>query len=122
MLYKKLEELINSKPFIWNKQILKQLPHENGVYAFCKDETILYIGQSKNLYDRIYNHHYSENNSSLLSNLRELLAKLDINDIDGYIESCCVRIVKLEIGRAELEDLAIYTLKPILNNFKSKLK
>ena len=122
MLYKKLEELLNNTPYIWNKQILKEIPHDNGVYAFCKDDTVLYIGQSKNLYDRIYNHHFSENNSNLLSNLRELLAKLDINNIDEYISSCCIRIIKLEVGRAELEDLAISTLKPILNNFKSNMK
>lgn len=122
MLHKKLEELLNNTPYIWNKQVLKEIPHDNGVYAFCKDDTVLYIGQSKNLHDRIYNHHFSENNSNLLSNLRELLAKLDIDDINGYIESCCIRIVTLEIGRAELEDLAIKTIDPILNNFKSKLR
>lgn len=109
--------LCNSEKIPWGK--IKQLPKSNGVYMLThrKSNRILYIGESKNIYDRIYNHHNKRNGSDLLKKMEEICE----HNLQNFLNECYIQVVKLNYGRSELEEYLIDTYKPLLNNTHNKL-
>ena len=123
MFEKYIERLVNCPRIYWSKESLERLPKCNGVYVFVKNDKFLYVGQSRNIYDRVYKHHWTGNNSNLLYNLKCLLSRTGQDDIfESYIAECYIQFVELEVGRAELEDYILDTIDPILNNFGFKIR
>ena len=112
-----INALKKSDWFFWTQESLKKLPKINGVYVlYASDGTMLYIGSSKNIYDRVYNHHRRGG-----TDLTERLRKLDIRP-DLYLPSCYLKYIAVEYGRAELEEFLIKHFDPKLNNFRRKYK
>ena len=113
-----IEKLKKSDWFFWTKESLIKLPKDNGVYVlYASDGTVLYVGSSKNIYDRVYNHHRTESNSDLIERLRKAGIRPDL-----YLPSCYLKYVAVDYGRAELEEFFINHFNPMLNNFRRKLK
>lgn len=108
------EKILLSGNLIPWDTLKENIPRSNGVYAvFDKDQNMLYVGSSKNLYDRLYNHHRTHNNSDLFLRLSEF-------DSEQTLESCYVKFVLLDYGRAEFEEYMIEKYNPALNYFKRK--
>lgn len=115
--FKQQSELLrNNEKIPWRK--IKQLPKSNGVYILThpKINRILYVGESKNIYDRIYNHHNKRNGSDLLKRMEEICE----HDLQNFLNECYIQVVKLDYGRSELEEYLIDTYKPLLNNRRNK--
>lgn len=125
MFDRKLAKLIESPHIAWDKEALKQLPKKNGVYLFCRNDKYLYVGSSRNIYDRVANHHWTRNNSQLLNNLEEFFNTFHLNKLlplDDYLKDCYIQYIEVEFGRAEIEDYIIEKCNPILNNFRQNMR
>lgn len=75
-----------------------EIPKKQGVYI-VKDKIknkIIYVGKSKNLYNRILIQHNSKKNILGQSNLRKKLKELGIeyDKISNYLENSCLFIVQ----------------------------
>lgn len=99
----------------WGKESIKSLPKVNGVYALYHNEEIVYIGESKNIRDRL-THHYKQNGSGLLKTIAQE------EDINTYMSECTIKILPIKIGRSEIEEYLIHKLNPRFNNYKRKQK
>lgn len=90
---------------------LKYLPKSNGVYIIYYKMTILYIGESKNIWDRFYKHHRTGNNSSF----RRIF---DLYFPKQFLNELTIKYNILDYGRKELEEYLIARYNPLLNNPK----
>ena len=124
MFEKEITKLLNCPKIPWTKESLKTIPQVNGVYVLSRKDKFLYVGQSRNLYDRIVNHHWTRNNSSMLKNLEIFHYKTlkESLSLDEFIKDCYIQFVEVKLGRAELEDYIISKVDPILNNFGYKVR
>lgn len=95
-----------------------------GVYAIYEGDEIIYIGESGNIQDRLYNHLLK------LSGTHDLRSKklcgyknLDTNEkrLDFLLNKCKFK-VKNEKCRARLEEFAIGVLKPKFNELEGNKK
>lgn len=104
-----------SAPMYATKENLNKLPKENGVYIYIENDKAIYIGSSRNIWDRNYKHHRIGNNSDFANAL-----KLDGRDIN--LDKFKIQYKVLDIGRAEFEEFLIEYFNPKYNNFKRKKK
>lgn len=106
----KLKEL---DKFIEDNNLLVDIQEKPGIYAITIDNCIVYVGQSKNIYQRCSQHIYNVENAILNQEKKYLLllaAKLGGHDIDyKYIEYCDIEDLR------EREEFHISSTKPILN-------
>lgn len=107
MFEQKEQELLNSPKLAW--QDMSRLPKANGVYIIYLAEQILYIGESKNIWDRFWKHHRTGNASSFRSNMYK--ANVD----SAILKNCTIQYVQLLYGRKELEEYLIEKYKPVFN-------
>lgn len=95
----------------------KGAPKVPGVYALVHKGEIVYIGESKNLADRV-SHHLHKNGSCLLDKISST-----VRNTDEYLEQCSMKFLEVNFGRLELEEFLIEKYKPLFNNFyRRKLK
>lgn len=122
------QKLLSCEPLPWQK--LETIPHINGVYMIWTDwhqdgGEFVYIGESKNLYDRFYRHHNTGNNSSFRDRLQKDIQATDELPqdvvIDSYLGDCLIKYVELPYGRKELEEYLIKKYNPRYNR-QGKLK
>lgn len=107
MFEQKEKELLNIPRLAWKD--MHRLPKTNGVYMIHFAEQILYIGESKNIWDRFWKHHRTGNASSFRTNM--IKAKVD----STILENCTIQYVQLLYGRKEFEEYLIEKYKPIFN-------
>lgn len=115
------EQLIESQSISWNK--ISEIPRINGVYMICHIgyPNILYIGESKDIWDRFYKHHRIGNCSSFISQLRKTLIPRKCNYqpqdvmIKQCLEECVIKYLELPYGRKEFEEYLINKYKPKFN-------
>ena len=97
-----------SNKYAWDD--LNKIPKSNGVYMICNGQQILYIGESKNMWDRLYRHHRIANHSTFRNRLKKL--KLDTPE---FFEDVYVQLVELPFGRKEFEEYLINRCCPLCN-------
>lgn len=118
------QRLFNQEPYMWHQ--IRNIPTSKGVYVICHltPDRIVYVGESKNMYDRIYNHHRTGNNSSFRRNLEAIKFKNQFQDrrviISQFLDECIVYCLPLVMGRKELEEYLIKDLKPLYNKAETK--
>lgn len=99
--------------YVADNQLLKGVTEEPGIYAITVDDQIVYVGMSKNLYQRCCQHIYNTQNAMLNQEHKYLLllsAHLGGHNIDCKpLEYCKVPELR------ELEDRWIELEAPILN-------
>lgn len=99
--------------FIAENNLLTNCHEQSGIYAITIDDGIVYVGQSKNVYQRCSQHIYNIENAMFNQEKKYLLllsAKLGGHNIDcSYIEYCDQDIL------TEREDYYIEQLEPCLN-------
>lgn len=122
--YKPKVKLLFKCPKInWTLENLRNLPRENGVYAlFNNDGTFLYVGESKNIYDRVYKHHRTGQASALRAKMQEYFGFKNTQELDDYLSCCYLQLITFDYGRSELEEYIINKFHPIFNNFKVRLR
>jgi excinuclease UvrABC nuclease subunit len=116
MFEQKEQELIQATSLMWHQ--INELPKANGVYMICHIDfpNVIYIGESKNMWDRFWKHHRTGNASSFRDNLKRA-------NLDNVVEECTVKFIVLQYGRKELEEYLIAKYNPKFNrlgNDKSK--
>ena len=91
-----------------------------GVYAIYESDEIIYIGESKNFQDRLYNHLLKLNNHNLIDRLYGY-KNLDTPEqvLNFLLTKCRFKIVK-ENYRLRLENFAVGVLKPKFNKLVGK--
>lgn len=109
---KQEQRLSKQKQYAWAE--LKEVPKEKGLYVIIqKDENeICYIGESKNLHDRLYNHHRTGNHSSFRKNLAK---KFNESLQTEFLTKCVVTCLPMLYGRKELEEYLVEKYKPVFN-------
>lgn len=123
----KEKQLLETNPTMW--QNMNELPKSNGVYMICHIgfPYVVYIGESKNLWDRFWKHHRTGNCSSFRQNLFKCF-KNDKKDlcIEQFLNECVIKFIELNYGRKELEEYLISKYCPKFNrlgiNVKSKIR
>lgn len=119
----KVKALFKCPKISWTLENLRNLPRKNGVYAlFNNDGTFLYVGESKNIYDRIYKHHRTGQASALTAKMSEYFHFKNITELNLYLSNCYIQIITFEYGRSELEEYIIEKFQPIFNNFRVRLR
>jgi predicted GIY-YIG superfamily endonuclease len=84
--------------------------HTAGVYAFSDGDAIIYVGESTSVSWRVGQHHDPR------SRLMATLLAAGVADPDAYAASrLTIRVLPVELGRLELEELAIACLRPSVN-------
>ena len=106
--YENEKRLWQSYKYSWND--LHKIPKTTGVYVIGHLQNVLYIGESKNMWDRLYKHHRIANHSSFRNRLKKL--NLDTPEFFKYVYVCCV---ELPYGRKEFEEYLIHNYKPLCN-------
>lgn len=117
--------------FVKNEELLASVRAKSGIYAITIDDFVVYVGQSKNMYQRCCSHIYNMENAMLNNEKKYLLllsAKLGGHKVDcvplayckeahltalenDYIEVCspCLNILtpygKQNINRLKIEDV-----------------
>ena len=123
--YKDLLEALLSREHLSfdNKNLRTMLPEEKGVYCISDktEDTIVYIGQSKNLQKRIYRNHLlgSQRSSTLRRKIIKSGKYLSEDQAGNYLhEQCMVQFIKIEDEpeRHSFEHFAIAILKPEFND------
>ena len=106
------KKLLKAKPIYWGD--INTLPKVNGVYIIY-NETICYIGESKNIWDRFFKHHRIGNCSTFVNNL---VKEYNGNKFEAqnYLKNCYIKYIELEYGRKELEEYLLSKYKPKYNN------
>ena len=124
MFEKEITSLLNCPKIPWTKEALKTIPEVNGVYVLSRKDKFLYVGQSRNIYDRIVKHHWTRNNSNMLNNLEIFHYKTlkECLSLEEFMKDCYIQYVEVKLGRAELEDYILSEVDPILNNFGYKVR
>ena len=113
------KQLISCKPISWTN--LKEIPRINGVYMICHIgyPNIVYIGESKDIFDRIWKHHRTGNCSAFRSNLQKYYSANKNQPIDvqikQFLDECVVKYVELPYGRKEFEEYLITKYNPKYN-------
>lgn len=99
--------------FIAENNLLTNCHKQSGIYAITIDGYIVYVGQSKNVYDRCSQHIYNIENAMFNKEKKYLLllaAKLGGHNVDcEYLEYCDIDIL------TEKEDKYIEFCEPCLN-------
>lgn len=99
--------------YIKDNNLLQSCKEHSGIYAITIDKGIVYVGKSKNLYQRCSQHIYNTENAILNQEKKYLLllsAKLGGHSIDCYaLEYCDTDML------TEREDYFIEYLDPCLN-------
>ena len=92
------------------KKFKKSIPE--GVYFIFHKNTkeLLYIGESSQVYERVYGKHFSKNTNSPISKLITS-GELDRHSLDFFL----YRQVEDEVSRKKLEKQLIKKLQPLLN-------
>ena len=106
------KKLLKAKPVYWKD--INTLPKVNGVYIIY-NETICYIGESKNIWDRFFKHHRIGNCSTFINNLVKEYNG-DKFEAQSYLKDCYIKYIELEYGRKELEEYLLNKYKPKYNN------
>lgn len=109
------QKLLAQPSIMW--QQLKTCPKDKGLYMICHIDypRVCYIGESKNMYDRLYNHHRTGNHSSFRRNLEKLNKKVSELKLSQFLEECSVKCLPMEYGRKELEEYLIEKYRPKYN-------
>ena len=119
-----LENLLNKEylPFD-NENLQLKLPKQGGVYCISNktDNTIIYIGQSKNLQKRIYKNHLMghQRNSTLRRKIVKKEKFSSEDQVRNYLhEQCMVQFIEIEdkLERNFFEHFAIAMLRPKYND------
>jgi excinuclease UvrABC nuclease subunit len=112
----------------------KEIPSEAGVYAFFKNDKIIYIGETGSLRSRI-----KDSTRTVNHTLRRTIGKRRYKNIKGYLEatsykrfpdhietkinkymnSIYIVFIPVSFGRSEIEEYIVDRYRPIYNN-KSK--
>lgn len=99
--------------FIKKNNLLKDIPNKSGIYAITIDGYVVYIGKSKDMYQRCSQHIYNTENAILNKEQKYLLllsAKLGGHTVDCVpVEFCKEEYLN------ESEDFWMYMLDPCLN-------
>lgn len=99
--------------YVAANELLQGIGEEPGIYAITVDEQIVYVGMSKNLYQRCCQHIYHTQNAMLNGEQKYLLllsAQLGGHNVDCIpLEYCDISVLR------ELEDRWIELESPILN-------
>ena len=111
MFEQKEQELLNNPKLAWKD--MSRLPKANGVYIIYLAEQILYIGESKNIWDRFWKHHRTGNASSFRANM------IKENIESSILDNCTIQYVQLLYGRKELEEYLIEKYKPVFNKVRN---
>lgn len=99
--------------YIEDNQLLQTCHEYSGIYAITIDKGVVYVGQSKNVYQRCSQHIYNIENAMFNQEKKYLLllsAKLGGHNIDcTYLEYCQQDLL------TEKENFYIALLQPCLN-------
>ena len=99
--------------FVKENKLLQEVEKKSGIYAITLDDKIVYVGQSRDIYQRCCQHIYNTENAMLNKEKKYLLllsAKLGGHNID------CIPIDYAEPEvLTELENLYIEQYNPQLN-------
>lgn len=99
--------------YVKDNNLLVFCPKQSGIYAITVDNTVVYIGQAKNIYTRCCQHIYNTQNAMLNQEKKYLLllaAQLGGHNIDCIaLELCDEDMLRLR------ENTWIDTVKPTLN-------
>ena len=116
-LEERFNELIEQKSIPWSE--LKTIPKKKGCYIICHIgyPRVIYVGESKDMYDRLYNHHRTGNCSSFRRNLEDIKSSNRPKEtaISQFLDECVVKCLPLDYGRKELEEYIIAKLNPQYN-------
>jgi excinuclease UvrABC nuclease subunit len=112
----KLLNLLNSKER--NFEIKYDDLKTEGIYAIYEGDEIIYIGQSKNFQDRLYNHLLKQNNHDLADRLVGY-KNLEKGEpvLNFLLKKCRFKVIK-ENYRLRLEHFAVGVLKPKFNKLE----
>lgn len=107
MKYKEIDD------FIIENDLLSTIAAQAGIYAITINDFIVYVGMSKNCYQRCCQHIYNMNNAMLNNEKKyELLLSAKLG---GYKVDCIQLETCEEYELRELEDRWIEQLMPPLN-------
>lgn len=99
--------------FIAENQLLQNCAQRSGIYAITIDNGVVYVGQSKNIYQRCSQHIYNIENAMFNNEQKYLLllsAKLGGHKVDcRFIEYCDINEL------TQKENIYIEWLQPCLN-------
>ena len=117
------KQLFDCSEVEWTEENLMNLPKINGVYAIYHNSgKLLYVGESKNIYDRIYRHHRTGEASELTKKMCLLYKFKTEKELSQYLSECYIKYVELAYGRSELEEYLIDKYAPVFNKFRVKLR
>jgi DNA polymerase III subunit epsilon len=106
---KKNEEAIDNLKLNLDKSWLKKLPEETGVYYFFNEaKEVIYIGKSKNIKQRVFQHLTNENSKKAIE------MKNNIADID-------FKITGSELVALLMESEEIKKVKPLYNRAQRRI-
>lgn len=107
---KKLSTNVTLPPNV-ESSLLKKIPHEPGVYFFYgKNDELLYVGKSINIYKRLLSHFSNANHNSKAANIWN-----ETHNIETQTTAS-------DLGASLLELQYIKTLQPLLNKRSRKTK
>lgn len=116
-------KLFTNEKVYWSIDNLKNLPKQNGIYVLCdKDGIVLYIGETKNIYDRVYNHHRTGKASALTDKIKDFFSFQTDDQLSDYLSECYLQYGVFLFGRREVEEYLIKQCKPRFNNYKIQLR
>lgn len=95
----------------------RQAPKLAGIYAIKKDNKIIYIGETSNIYDRLI-HHNNRNGSKL----KEKIEDFSDESAEEYLKNCFYKCIPVNLGRIEFEKFLITLYKPLFNNYNLRKK
>jgi len=107
-----VNNLLQENPVcIWNEY--KNSPKKSGIYVIRHNDTIIYIGETGCIHDRLV-HHKNGNGSALKKKISDYF----ITEIpEDYLKSCTIQYIPLLLGRAEVEKFLIDKYNPVFNNY-----
>jgi excinuclease UvrABC nuclease subunit len=117
-----LKKMLDAPKAPFDTVLASSLPRSGGVYQIIDREmnVTIYVGQSANLYNRIYGNHLMGNRAA--STLKRKLINSKFEDetmVKDYLIRCCL-VQWIEIDdtneRTWFEHFAIALLKPKYNN------
>ena len=115
-----VERLVAGKEFKWKLDIkLKNIPEIPGVYVIIEKDCYLYVGETKDLRERLWKHGRANISNSRFHKL--LLEKRNINSKEDrkkfVLDRCSFKILEVKEAkeyRKSLEEFTINVLKPEL--------